>query len=341
MKKALITGGGGLVGSHLALQLLKSTGWEVHSTLRTSTSGAKLSEALRFDGFSIDQLTVHAVDLQDEQQVCELMDAVKPDVVFNAAAIVSLAGVSNDDRLVSANVDMTHFVVEAMLKAENRALLVHVSSIATFGHREDGGLIDETCMVDDIVATSAYTRSKFIAENDVWRASKMGLRVVVVNPSIILGISGAGSEFGGLQDVFRLMARGIPFYTSGVVGYVDVRDVARAMEILALDEKTWGERYCLSSENLSYRSFIGKFANAFGKRAPWFFVPRWLLKIGVWAMGVWSKSRCQKPLLEPFMVGFMTTKSFYDGSKIERVLDTKFSYTPISESTIYIAKRLK
>lgn len=341
MKKALITGGGGLVGSHLALQLLKSTGWEIHSTLRTPTSGAKLSEVLLFDGFSIDQLTVHTVDLQDEQQVCHLMDEVQPDVVFNTAAIVSLGGGSNQQRLVSANVDMTHFVVEAMLKAEKKALLVHVSSIATFGHRADGGLIDETYMMSDIVSASAYTRSKFIAENDVWRAEKMGLKVVVVNPSIIIGISGAGSEFGGLQDVFRLMARGIPFYTSGVVGYVDVRDVARAMEMLALDEKTWGERYCLNSENLSYRSFIQKFGDAFGRRAPWFFVPKWLLKIGVWAMGLWSKSRCQKPLLEPFMIGFMTTKSFYDGSKVERALDPQFSYTPISESAIYIAKRLK
>ena len=51
------------------------------------------------------------------------------------------------------------------------------------------------------------------------------------------------------------MAKGISFYTEGVMGFVDVRDVAEIM-VLLMDVEMKNERFIISSENLSYKELF-------------------------------------------------------------------------------------
>jgi len=60
-----------------------------------------------------------------------------------------------------------------------------------------------------------------------------GLEAVIVNPSIIIG---PGVRGKGSMAMFDKIAKGLKFYTRGVTGYVDVRDVVKAMIILMESE---------------------------------------------------------------------------------------------------------
>ena len=65
---------------------------------------------------------------------------------------------------------------------------------------------------------------------------------MIVNPAIILG---AGLRGRSSVKLFEQASKGMPFYTEGVNGYVDVRDVCELMIRLAKDSAIRGERFVL------------------------------------------------------------------------------------------------
>ena len=79
MKKALITGATGQDGSFLC-ELLLSKGYEVHGTRRpSSTSNTKNIEGL--------PIVLHHCDLTDPINVLHILKTVRPDEIYNLAAI--------------------------------------------------------------------------------------------------------------------------------------------------------------------------------------------------------------------------------------------------------------
>jgi len=84
MRKALITGITGQDGAYLA-QLLLNRGYEVSGLLRRSASADVIGERLRWLGI-LDQVTLIDGDLMDLSALIRIMQAVKPDEVYNLAA---------------------------------------------------------------------------------------------------------------------------------------------------------------------------------------------------------------------------------------------------------------
>ena len=91
-----------------------------------------------------------------------------------------------------------------------------------------------------------------------------GLKAVIVNPSIVLGPGDWNRSSG---RIVKSVWDGLKFYTLGVTGFVDVRDVVKAT-IKLMEGEIIGERYIISSENLSYKKVFGMIANAFNKKPP-------------------------------------------------------------------------
>ena len=81
MKKALITGITGQDGSYLADFLLEE-GYEVHGMVRRSST-----ETFERIAHIKDRIFLQQADLLDELSMIELMDKVKPDEVYNLAAM--------------------------------------------------------------------------------------------------------------------------------------------------------------------------------------------------------------------------------------------------------------
>lgn len=85
MKKALITGITGMVGSHLADYLLDNTDWEVYGVCRWRSPLDNVSHLLDRVNQK-DRLFFQYADLNDEVSLMTVIGKVKPDYVFHLAA---------------------------------------------------------------------------------------------------------------------------------------------------------------------------------------------------------------------------------------------------------------
>ena len=186
---------------------------------------------------------------------------------------------------------------------------------------------------------SGYSESKFFSEVEIWRGIEEGLDAVIVNPSIIFGP--ANWETGSAR-MFKTIWNGMKFYTKGVTGYVDVKDVVRAM-ILLMNETNFetakNQRFLLNAENVSFQSVFCQIADALEKPRPKFFASNLMLKL-LWRVSKFVGWITGKPsaLTRDVVVNSNTVNNF-DGSKI--VKQFNFNYLPISESIKQTAAFLK
>jgi nucleoside-diphosphate-sugar epimerase len=199
--------------------------------------------------------------------------------VFHCAAMVSF-NPADRKALAINNRWMTANVVNACLAQSVTPLLLHVSSIAALGRAGvPGDPIDEQTTWKEGPENSAYARSKFDAELEVWRGMEEGLDVAVVNPGIILG-EGRWTE--GSARMFHQVYRGLKFYTEGINGFVDVLDVVGAL-ITLWEQRTTGERFVLVAENKSYREVFAAMARHLGVPGPQILAQPWMGQL-VWRL---------------------------------------------------------
>jgi nucleoside-diphosphate-sugar epimerase len=129
------------------------------------------------------------------------------------------------------------------------------------------------------------------------------------------------------------------FYTSGGSGFVDARDVSRAI-IALLQPEGWesvkNQRYILSAENLSYRELFGAIAEALNQPKPTIPVNRLLMQIARRAAGVLSLVTGKDPVITRETARSSMKLSAYDGSKITRTIN--FNYTPVGQTIRDIGK---
>ena len=118
--------------------------------------------------------------------------------------------------------------------------------MAAFGTSQAGRTLDETVKWKSSPYNSNYDLSKYGGEREVWRGAQEGLPVVIVNPSIILG---AGNWRQGSPQLFHRVYKGLRIYTPGSAGFVDVRDVSRAM-IELMENEIKNQRFILSALSL-------------------------------------------------------------------------------------------
>lgn len=247
------------------------------------------------------------------------------DYVVHAAAVVSFVPRDNA-AMVKVNVEGTANVVNACLKQGIRKLC-HVSSVAALGRpdprrTETPGLvvIDETQRWEDSPDNSAYAKTKYLAELEVWRGIAEGLQAVIVNPSLILG---EGDWYKSSTQLFRYVHQEKPFYTEGTVNYVDVQDIARAIHILLLSDIR-SERFILSAGTASYQTLFGSIAQALHKRPPSVKVGKTLAGV-VWRVeAVRSWLTGSKPLITRDTARSASHHFKFDNSKIKQYLPFDF-----------------
>ncbi|MEW6621781.1 MAG: GDP-mannose 4,6-dehydratase [Bacillota bacterium] len=85
MKRALITGITGMVGSHLADFLLKNSDWEIHGAARWRSPMDNISHLLDRVNKK-DRVFLHYADLNDESSLIKMMLDTRPDYIFHLAA---------------------------------------------------------------------------------------------------------------------------------------------------------------------------------------------------------------------------------------------------------------
>jgi len=263
-----------------------------------------------------------------------LFDAMRGmEQVYHVAALVSFNPYRKKE-LFKINVEGTANVVNAAIEAGVKKL-VHVSSVSAMGRIRKGQAIDESMFWTRETSNSNYGHSKYLAELEVWRGIGEGLQAVIVNPSLILGVSDWDNSSSKL---FKSAYDEFPWYTDGGGGFVDVRDVAKAM-VAFMDSDISGERFIVSAENRTYRDVFSLMANEFGKRPPHKKVTPFLAAL-VWRIE-WLKSRVSKkePMLtrETAVTGQALVE--FNNNKLKQFLPS-FEYITIDQSIKDVCREL-
>jgi dihydroflavonol-4-reductase len=316
----LLTGGTGLVGSHLLYELTKN-GTNVRALKRKDSNPDIVQKIFAWynpDGFQEQFSLIEWVD-GDLSDITSLQEAVRGvEHVYHCAAVVSFVP-SERPNMLRINIDGTANLVNACL-LEGVDKLCHCSSIAAVGRPDKGTWVDESLIWKTSRRNSYYSISKFGAEREVWRGSEEGLSVVIVNPSVIIG---PGDPNRSSARLFTTVKNGLRFYSSGATGFVDVRDVAWAMKEL-MEQNIVNERYILNSENLSYRELFEIFARYARVKPPFFKAGKALSEIA-WRM---EKARSlvtgSNPLITSETARSANSRYSFSNEKIINELNCKF-----------------
>ena len=171
---------------------------------------------------------------------------------------------------------------------------------------------------------------------EVWRGIEEGLDAVIVNPSIIMG---PGNWEIGSPKLFQSIWKGLNYYTKGISGFVDVRDVVKAMILLMDDrqfEQVKNQRFILNAGNLSYQDFFNKIADGLNKPRPQSFASDVKLHIA-WRMAkAASFFTGKRPLITRDAVSGSNQKNQYTGLKITKT--NGFEYRSLDSSISDIAE---
>ncbi|MDO5608087.1 MAG: NAD-dependent epimerase/dehydratase family protein [Capnocytophaga sp.] len=319
----LITGGTGLVGSHLLHQLTQS-GQRVRATYRTLQSIEKVRQnfGLWNAGASLfERIEWVQADITDIPQLELAFEGIRR--VIHAAGLVSFSP-DDFDRLIKTNVEGTATIVNLCI-AHQIEKLCYISSVAALSHTHNVAANEQSPWNAD-QDNHDYAISKHGGEMEVWRASQEGIPVVVVNPSVIIG-SGYWDSGSGLM--FQKVARGLRFCTTGSTGFVSADDVAEAC-IKLLQSDVENERFVISAANLSYKTVLSSIAAQLDKPAPKFKISYGWLLFFASAERLVSALGLKKRQLTRHTAYALSRKSEYDGSLITQTIE--FQYTDIQKT---------
>lgn len=324
MNKILVTGGTGLVGSHL-LMLLVTKQIKCKAIKRKSSLQAQCDQVAAYYGISQALLGEYIewveADLLDKASLKQALQDVSE--VYHCGAIVSFSA-DTKQQLLDTNVEGTRNITEAALEAGVKKFCM-VSSIAAIGKAPEGACADETCMRDG-TRGSVYSQSKFASEQVVWEAMKRGLNAVIVNPGIILGV---GDFSKGSLQFFPAIRKGMLFYTNGGSGFVDVRDVCKVM-VESMERELFAQRFVLVSANLTYGQLFRLIAEAEGVKPPRFCAGKTLLTLALWSSNLMKLITGKEQRFTKETLQSAAGRTCYSSARITQALN--FRFIPIEQT---------
>ena len=316
----MVTGGTGLVGSHL-LRKLSATHIKTKALYHSQIPDIEYPDVEWVPG-----------DILDITSLEDIVQNVA--IIFHCAAIVSF-NPKKKNELFQTNVEGTANVVNAAIDAGIKKL-VYVSSVAALGRQSTPGeMIDEKAAWNEKEENSQYAKSKYAAENEVWRGIGEGLNAVIINPSIILG---GGDWSKTSTEIFKTVYDEFPWYSEGMNGFVDVEDVVTAMLLLSESDIN-AEKFILNGTNATYKQVFDLIAKGFGKKSPhkkitpFFAGVVWRLK-AVKSIFTGRSSMVTKETAETALSSIK-----YNGSKITKAFP-QFQYTALEDTIARVCKEL-
>jgi dihydroflavonol-4-reductase len=282
MTRVLVTGASGYIGLHCIEQLI-AEGYEVRGTVRSPSRKKEIEEALTRCGRDLMKLELFEADLLKSNG---WDDAVKDCTYVLHVASPFIVGIpKNDGELIKPAVEGTRHVIEAAMKHGVKRVVL-TSSVAAITDTHDGKTIysEEDWTDTDHPKTSAYYKSKALAEKLAWelisnQEGKDKTELTVINPSAVLGPT-LTDDIGTSNEFIRQILIGkVPAAPRIHIGFVDVRDVAQA-HILAMKSKSAaGERFIISEKEYWFIELCRVLNSADFKKAPTKVMPNWMVRV--------------------------------------------------------------
>ena len=316
----LVTGGTGLLGSHLLFSLTENN-QKVRAIFRYENSKKIVMDLFNYYNPNDAEkrwarIDWFKADIREIESLHDCFIGVKQ--VYHCAGLVSFDR-KDFKRCVKTNKEGTQNVVNFCLKYGVKKLC-HVSSTAAVGENPNGDT-NETHLWSNDRLRSSYSVSKHMAEMEVWRGVEEGLNSVIVNPCVIFG---PGDWRESSLTIFKSAENGMRFYTSGSNAVVDVRDVVKAMTFL-MNSEIHSERFLITGENISFRELQTLIAKKVNKRVPTVFVKKWVsmlfCRFGLLICRLFN----MKPMLTPDTINSAYKNVSYDTSKIKKFTGLQFT----------------
>jgi len=319
----LITGATGLVGSHLALQLIENNE-RVRAIYRTTASIEKTKSVFRlYNKESLfEKIEWVQADITDIPSLAIAFDSIQ--YVYHCAALISFDP-KDEKQIRKTNIEGTANVVNFCLEYGIKKLC-HVSSIAALGDlKENENQISEATEWNPERYHSDYAISKYGAEMEVWRGQQEGLQTLIVNPGVVIGPlvkHGDGNQESA--SLFEKMAHGLPFYFKGSTGFIIVDDVIRIM-IRLMKSEISNERFILVGQNIVFQELQNALADAWQVKRPYIHAHTFMVNLAYRIDWFVSNILGQKRRLTRTTAQATYCKSEYSTEKITGVLAPNFS----------------
>lgn len=317
-----VTGGTGLLGSHLLVELAQR-----HEHIRCSYRNEEripivkhifeyyLGENWRSTYDRIEWVQGDILDITFlEDQIEEGSD------VYHCAALVSFDE-KKFNTLIKINREGTANMVNVCLGKKVRKFC-YASSTAALGDDDDP--ITENTRWKQTPSTSAYSVSKYSAEKEVWRGIEEGLNAVMVNPCVILG---PGDWDESSLMIFKNAQRGISYVPPGANATVDARDVATIM-VRLMESDISAEQFLCIGSNQSFKHLISEIADKLSVKKPTKMLSRRMANTVRLLMGIrYAFSSDSAPITRDTIANMYAARE-YSNTKVRDRLNFEFRTLP-------------
>ncbi len=299
--KALVTGATGFIGSSLVRELLKD-GVDTRVLVR------KNSDTRNIDGLDVERVYG---DIRDGDSVKAALKGC--DTFYQTAALYTFwVPNKNTKEYYDINVEGTKTALNAALE-QGVEKVVYTSSIAAIGCHGKDNPANENSKFNLMKSGEHYCISKYLGEIEARKFCDRGLPVVIVNPSMVIGVRDAKPTPSG-QMILDVLNKRMPGYIDCGMNLVDVEDVARG-HILAANKGKVGERYLLGNQNISQGDYFKLIGEVAGIEPPKLQFPRTAVLALSYVYQTISSITKKPPVVTPAVVRSNSQYWYFDCSK--------------------------
>ena len=322
----LVTGGTGLLGSHIAERLI-ALGHVVRSLVRPGSD-------TRF----LDSLGVELIsgDLTDRAACNRATRGV--DRIFHAAAKVGDWGSWQDFK--TGCLDATTHLADAAL-SNGVSRFVHISSTSAYGHPTEGGLpVAENAPLGQNLwpCWDYYTRSKVESERLLWDRIGRGLKLTVLRPSWLYG---ERDRTTATRLIERIRREGVPLIGPGSnpISAIYAGNVADAAIHAAYHPRAVGEAFNVTDQGpITQKDYLNLWAAACGMPPIHKHRRYRMVFAGAFLLEAYSRltGKRKPPLITRYATWLMGRQLAYSNVKIEQTLGwtPKEGYRATIERTV-------
>lgn len=255
MKKLIITGGLGLIGSHLASIFVNDdVPYEVHVVdiqrnflpfnLRTQFDSRRLEMRQNL----VTGCTVHNIDTRHAFEVGDLIRSIRPDYLIHLAAL-PLANISNDisEEASGTVISATLTLMELIRRFSPYTKLVFASSSMVYGNFQQP-LIDEDHPTKPMSIYGAVKLAGEVLVEGFCRKNE--LQYCIIRPSAVYGPTDLNRRV--VQAFLDDARRGLPLVINGrdsVLDFTYVDDIATGFFLGAIKDESAGEIFNVTSSD--------------------------------------------------------------------------------------------
>jgi dihydroflavonol-4-reductase len=279
MEKVLVTGSTGFIGLHCIHQLIEK-GYSVSGTLRSKSREEEVRSSLKKANLSDANLSLYECDLMSDDGWEKAIDGC--DYVLHIASPFINGLPDHEDELIKPALTGTQRILKLSATNPQIKKIIITSSFAAVGDTFNGQTVfNESDWSDpNNNKISAYNKSKTLAEKSAWdfMESNPSFKLTVINPVGVIGPMLSNDIGTSNLFVKKILDGSTPGNPGLHIGFVDVRDVARAHVDSIKNEKSDNKRIILSKDEI-WVSELSEILRNLGYKAPKRNIPKWLIRV--------------------------------------------------------------